>query len=143
MQTINGTNYDIGKLNALEQLHVTRRLAPLLKAYEGLAGVLADATDEASSIKALGEAGEVLAALPEDDVNYIIKTSLKAVRRQGPGGTGWCSMTSSAGDLMFADMPLPELIQLVFAVLRGSLGDFFGAFPPTFPVAETPKTLAT
>lgn len=138
--TINGHNYDIGKLNAKQQFHVVRRLSPLLsKATDMLQAAqklsaTATPTDE-ESLQVLGAAGEALAALPEQDVDYIIGACLSLARRQSQGGTGWCPLTTAGGDLMFNDMPMPEMMQLVFAVLRESLGDFFNALPQTSPEA--------
>lgn len=138
--TINGHNYDIGKLNAKQQFHVVRRLSPLLsKATDILQSAqklsaTATPTDE-ESLQVLGSAGEALAALPEQDVDYIIGACLSLARRQSQGGTGWCPLTTAGGDLMFNDMPMPEMMQLVFAVLRESLGGFFNALPQTSPEA--------
>lgn len=146
--TINGHIYDTGKLNAKKQFHVVRRLAPLLSNAAGVLQTLKqlsaqdslDAITDEEGLQVLGESGGALAALPEQDVDYIIDACLSVTRRQAQGGTGWCPLTTTGGDLMFNDMSMSEMMQLVFAVLKESLGDFFDALPQTSPdaAAQTP-----
>lgn len=124
------------KLDVFTQGHITRRLAPL---FAGVAASfdrdemkLAGPTETAEKIGAavlgnLGPVTEALASLSDADVDYVLKRSLAAVSRQLAGATGWTPILSSGGDLMFEDIDLIQLYQIVWKVLQESLGGFLSA----------------
>lgn len=126
MQTefdVAGTKYRADKLDAFKQLHLARKLAPMVpklvpvfvklqgKGTEDLAG-LADAA---------GPFAEVLAAMSDEDVEYIVTTCLSVVKREQSGA--WSAMVSGK-TLMFSDLGLDQLLPIVVRVLRENLGNF-------------------
>lgn len=122
---INGQTYRINKLNALAQFHITRRLSPLLAtvgtSLAGLQlGLKAGALD---FVAILDPMTEILAKMPEDDANYIIFTCLDKVARQV--GERYAPVATN-GQLMFEDIEMPFMLQLVFEVIKDSLGNFIG-----------------
>lgn len=140
--THNGHTYRAGRLNAKQQLHVLRRLAPL---FSGLmeSGALARAKgvkkpedimagltgDDVSGIfKALGDA---VATLPDADVDYVLDTCLAGVERQQAGG-GWAKVMS-AGQLMFQDLDMAGMLQITWQVIQHNLTGFFGMLPQGSP----------
>lgn len=147
---INAHSYDIGKLNAKQQFHVLRKLAPLITHVPALLPLAhqfktkGDAASEnavlenSALLQAIGPVASAFAELPEKDADYVIHTCLGVVRRQAQGGTGYCGLVTTGGDLMFEGMPMLEMLTLVVHVLRESLGDFFSALPkPSREAAET------
>ena len=120
---ISGMTYRVGKLNALAQFHVSRRLAPVMAAI-GLSlqsltlGINADLTDFSA---VLGPAAEVMAAMKDDDANYIIFTCLAQVSRKD--GERYAPVVNN-GQFMYADIDLPVMLRLVVEVLRTNLGNF-------------------
>ena len=127
---INGNTYEIGRLNARKQFHCARRIAPLSRALadvwpdlQRLSSPDADA-DESDVLRLLPSLGEALASLPEKDVDAVLDDCLSVTRRKNAGGTGFSPVLSSSGELMFQDMGLAELTQIVWRVLGESLGNF-------------------
>ena len=130
-ETINGIEYQIGKLPVIEQLHVGRRLAPLLA--HAIPALLALRTDEASdeSKSDLGmlilsaaavPMADVLARMSNEDVEYVVKQCLDVCQRKQP--KGWAKVAAS-GAIMFADIEADTVIALVKSVVEVSLGRFF------------------
>lgn len=126
--SIGGHTYRIGakKINAMEQFHITRRLGPALI----VAGFTFQALMEGAKvgiedwIAVAGPVMDVVGHMSNEDVEYVILTSMKAAERMSGGS--WAPVLAPDGKtLMFQDMDQTELIQITVAVLRGSLGNFF------------------
>jgi hypothetical protein len=121
---IKGVNYRTAKLDVFQQLKVSRKLLP----------VLAGLVSEFSTLKAQAAAGnsgavlesvlpkiaDTLAALPDEDVNAVIHPCLGVVSRQHEKG----GRKSSIRALMFDDIDLFTMLQLVARVVADSLGNF-------------------
>ncbi|MED7790275.1 hypothetical protein TB147_02955 [Klebsiella aerogenes] len=145
--TIKGVNYRANKLGVFEQLKVSRKLLPIL------AGLMTDF----SSIKAmlptttkldsgnldklepvfntlLPRIADELSKLTEDDTNAIIHPCLAMVVREN--GKQWTPVFRS-GELMFDDIDLFDMLQLVARVVADSLGNFLPELPDN--ATPTPK----
>ncbi|HHT7473142.1 MULTISPECIES: phage tail assembly chaperone [Raoultella] len=132
---IKGVNYRAAKLDVFQQLKVSRKLLP----------VLVGLVSEFSTLKAQAVAGnsgavvesvlpkiaDTLAALPDDDVNAVIHPCLGVVSRQHE--KGWVKVFDQ-GVLMFDDIDLFTMLQLVARVVADSLGNFL----KELPASETP-----
>ncbi|SFB04119.1 hypothetical protein SAMN05216502_105425 [Citrobacter amalonaticus] len=140
---IKGIKYNAGKLSVFDQLKVSRKLLPVLT------GVLADF----GSVRAMLPAGGMenanldalapvlekvlpriaseLSALSEEDTNAIIHPCLAVVARQN--GKTWAPVFNS-GQLMFDDLDLFSMLQIVARVVADSLGNFL----PALPTSATP-----
>lgn len=145
---IGGNTYRIGKLDARTQLHVWRRLAPIVSAAGGLASIgairnVAESTDaDQVSTEQLGAYAAMLgplldavAKLPDEDVDYILNVALQAVMRKGEGDTGWHPVMRG-GAMMFDDIGPIQMLEIAGRVVIGSpggggIGDFFGARRPS------------
>lgn len=123
IKEVGGNSYRIGKMNALSQFHVSRRLGPIL-ATMGVSlqtlsgGFKPDLMDFAA---VLGPATAMMAKMTDEDTNYIIFNCLSVVARKQ--GEGWANICSDGG-LMFEDIEMPDLIRLVVDVLHHNLGNF-------------------
>jgi len=123
-----GVTYRAEKLDVFKQLHVSRKIAPMVpklipvfvKLQKGGDGALRD--DLAGLADACGPFAEALAGMSDPDVEYVVKTCLSVVRRN-QGGT-YAPLVSSDGSLMFADMGLGETLPIVVRVIRENLGNF-------------------
>ena len=131
---IGGHDYSIGRLNALDQLHVSRKIAPIIPnimpiltevAKGDLEKVIASIeTDENAELagleplaKALEPFMEAIAKIPEEDVNYVIYKCLSVVKRNG-------SVVCRGESIMFDDLDMNHLLPLTVAVIRTNLGNF-------------------
>ena len=130
--TYKGKTYKIGKINALEQLKIVKRLAPLM-------GKLQEMTEidfEGDQARGLAALGETIAKIPDADAEYIINACLGAVElRQdagGPGGVGNWARVRVNGALMFP-LELDEILFLMFQVVRANLSTFFSALGSLSP----------
>ncbi|WP_284118239.1 phage tail assembly chaperone [Acinetobacter seifertii] len=131
---INGIEYTIGRLNAVDQFHVSRKIAPIVPklmpiiaevAKGDLAKVIdslneeenGDLTELQPLADALSPFMEAIAQMPEDDVNFIIFKCLSVAKR---GGAVVCRNNA----IMFDNLGMNELLPLVIATIRLNLGNF-------------------
>lgn len=143
--TIGGNIYRIGKLAAREQLHVYRRLAPVLQgaggieAFMGMAAA-AKPTDGAPIDPAviaaigglLGPMLNILGALPDHEIDYVIDLCLAKVGRKVDGDRGYAPVFN--GGLMFDDISVWQMLELTGRVIigdpgTGGIADFLDALP--------------
>lgn len=146
---IGGHSYSLSKLNAFDQLHVSRKIAPLTPhiipliseiMHGGLVKTLQkidkDIDVEKLDIEniddlvnkvdfkaldglsgALSPLMKAYADLSEDDVNYVIHKCLGVCTRNG-------AKVSRNNSIMFDDLELAQMLALVVAVIRDSMGNF-------------------
>ncbi|WP_237159155.1 phage tail assembly chaperone [Serratia marcescens] len=128
---IKGQKYRTAKLNVFEQLKVSRKLLPLLSGLLGEIKVLRQLKTGQISIEdalkvALPVIAQTLADVSDDDSNAIIHPCLAVVSRQN--GTVYTSIFTS-GQLMFDDIDMMDMLQIVARVVGDSLGNFLPALP--------------
>ncbi|CCD30361.1 conserved phage-related hypothetical protein [Candidatus Glomeribacter gigasporarum BEG34] len=112
---IEGQQYRAGKLNAFAQLHVARKIAPVLGGLAALQGA-----DSAAALKSLAD---VIAAMPDADCEYVLHTCLSVTQRQN--GKHFSPVWNAQNQaLMFDDIGLSEMVQIAMYVIQDSLGNF-------------------
>lgn len=140
---IGGQSYTIGRLNAFDQMHVSRKLSPLVPtlvpviaelAQGGLSKALEAIDDEelddveamlsqfdlnnlnglSAALKPLTEAWSQMS---EDDVDFIMIKCLSVCARNG-------AKVCVNKSLMFDDLEMPHMLALVLAVVRSNMGNF-------------------
>lgn len=131
---IGGHDYTIGRLNALDQLHVSRKIAPIIpnimpiltEVAKGdlekvIESIESDENAELGGLEPLAKAlepfMEAIAKIPEEDVNYVIYKCLSVVKRNG-------SVVCRGESIMFDDLDMNHLLPLTVAVIRTNLGNF-------------------
>lgn len=151
-----GHKYSLGKLPAMQEFHVLRRLSGLLTGLLGMVDlgtpakeVLADKkTPNEDKIKTLVESlgtkdlggmleplTRELSSMDDADAEYIIQTCLSVVKReQSPGQ--WASVMAN-GQFMFEDMDMVVMLTLTAKVVMGNMQSFFPVRPVDTP-GETP-----
>lgn len=142
--SIKGHDYRVAKLSVFDQLKVTRKLLPVLAGMMADFGSIrallpADGKIDSAKFDALKPVFEtllpriadVLSSLSEEDTNAIIHPCLSVVSRKHMDG--WMPVFNS-GQLMFDDIDLLTMLQLVARVVADSLGNFL----PVNPTSATP-----
>ncbi|OTS45805.1 hypothetical protein CAT03_05975 [Acinetobacter pittii] len=136
---IGNYDYEIGRLNAIDQFHVSRKIAPIIPTIMPLLTELAkgelqktieklESAEEndvsglaEANLKSLGSALQPLmdafAKMPEDDVDYVIKKCLTVVSRNG-------AKVVVRDAIMFDDLGMEHILPLTIAVIRTNLGNF-------------------
>jgi hypothetical protein len=145
-----GILFRADRLDAFKQLHVSRKIAPVLpklipvflklaKASESEAGTEALLSgDMAGFVEAAGPFADAFAAMPEADVDYVVRTCLSAVRRNHAGA--WAPVMRE-GAMMFDDLGLEHLLPVVVRVLRENLGNFIQGLLEKDPAANSSAAL--
>lgn len=127
---IEGNTYRIGKLDALTQLHVARKLAPVLATLGASVTALTtsaqDLPQEQWLLQAFRPVMDLASMMPEDDANYVIHTCLSVVSRRPAGDDGKFAPIQRNKALMFADIEMPTMFRLVVETVKENLGPFFG-----------------
>lgn len=143
--TVGQHSYVIGKLDVFSQAHVSRRITPIIPTIAPLlaevakggiqemvdklelasknengGAVLAD-IDLSGLANAAMPFADALAGMSDENADYVLKKCLSVVRRD-TGGV--LANVCSNGVLMFDDLDLGDMLPLVIAVLRTSLGNF-------------------
>lgn len=134
--------YRAGKLPAMTQLHVTRRLAPFLSSLMGampkgeVAAMLKGNKEEGSKaegsktdvaalgVAAMGPLLDAVGSMPDEQVEYVINACLSVVERKQATG-GWAPAMSD-GQLQFEDIDMTGLLAITRNVLQRDLAGFFG-----------------
>ncbi|MNO26503.1 hypothetical protein D3C76_163570 [compost metagenome] len=126
-------NYRAGVIDARQQFHIVRRLAPFLgglapvmgkvSAVKAAGGKASDMTQD-DMMDVLPKIGEALASMDDETADYVIFGLLAVVTREQGQGLGWAPVSSGKA-LMFTDITMPQMITLCGRALQANLGDFF------------------
>ncbi|EPK2563873.1 phage tail assembly chaperone [Acinetobacter baumannii] len=136
---IGNYDYEIGRLNAIDQFHVSRKIAPIIPTIMPILTELAKGelqktiekleSAEENDVSGLAEANleslgsalqplmDTFAKMPEDDVDYVIKKCLTVVSRNG-------AKVVVRDAIMFDDLGMEHILPLTIAVIRTNLGNF-------------------
>ncbi|WP_354691097.1 phage tail assembly chaperone [Phytobacter sp. RSE-02] len=137
--TINSVDYRATKLSVFDQLKVCRKLLPVLSsivpdlsALHKAAAVAGESEKTGQSISTiLPKIADVVAGMPEEDVNAILFPCLSVVTRKAITGN-WTPVFSN-GELMFKDIDLLTMLNIAGRVAADNLGNFL----PVPPMSET------
>lgn len=134
---IKGITYRTSKLSVFDQLKVTRKLLPVIAGImpdiQSIKGALPKDGEKADPEavykvleKALPKIAETLADMSEEDTNAIIFPCLSVIARKNVNV--WAPVMNS-DTLMFDDINLMDMLQMVGRVVGDSLGNFLPANP--------------
>lgn len=115
---IEGKTFSIGRLNAFEQLHVFRRVMPIMKPVL----LVLRAPGGASKLDMVMAMSETLANLPDEHLDYVLQKCLSVSRRKD-GDRFFPIMSGTT--LMYQDMDMPTLLRLTWEVLMENFQPFF------------------
>jgi hypothetical protein len=125
---IGGQRYRAEKLDAFKQLHVSRKIAPiipkLLPMFQKFAGSKDALKDDLDGLaEAFEPLAQALAEMPDADCEHVFAACLGVVSRNQQGN--WATIWSqSAKSLMFDDIDLGQMTQIAVKVIWDSLGPF-------------------
>jgi hypothetical protein len=123
--TVNGHNYRAGRLDARTAFHVAKSFAPV---FLWLAQMKKGGPDaDVPPPERFGQAMvAVSAGVPKEAADFVLDTCLGVAVREQAQGAGWSAVRSSNGRLMFEDIDLGEMMQIVRHVAEhNGLVDFF------------------
>jgi hypothetical protein len=127
-QEIGGRDYQIRRLDAMRQLHLSRRMQPLFLLSEEEKEAVAGKDDKTAG-DAVGRAfSRAFGALSDQDVEAMIKPCLSVCYRKDSTGSFVPLMRN--GVMMFDDLAGNDLLELMMAVLSANLDSFFGLSRP-------------
>lgn len=135
--TVDGATYRTGKLDAITQFQVGRRLLPIISSlgagFSALAltegGEAARALTDSDMLTALGPAAQALASMSDKDTEYVLRACLGGCHRQQ--ASGWAPVQSPSGKLMFDDLSMRGMMKLVIATIQeNQLVDFLPGVDP-------------
>ncbi|MBR8655956.1 hypothetical protein KDH83_21840 [Achromobacter sp. Marseille-Q0513] len=125
---LNGHRYSIGKLSAKQQFHMSRRIAPivptLIPVFVRLAaGGKRISEDPGGMADVLQPLADGLAAMKDEDAEYVLDTCMQAVQRKQEHG--WANVWSASQRVpMFQDIDLAVMLPLALRVITENLGPF-------------------
>ena len=125
---IDGNQYrTTRRLSAFDQLHVARKLAPLMAKLAPTAQKAAEQPESELGFFSLMEPViDGLASMSEEDVNFVTQKCLSVTQRQQ--GQQWAQVSVDQGRrLMFEDIDAMGLLQIAFNVIQENLGNFMRA----------------
>jgi hypothetical protein len=129
--TIDGKTFSIGKLNAFEQLHVFRRVMPIMKPVL----LVMRAPGNTNKLDMVMAMSETLASLPDEHLDYVINKCLSVTRRRD-GERSFPLMQGST--LMYQDLDMPTLLRLTWEVLMENFQPFFKGLLAGPSIGEDP-----
>ncbi len=125
---IKGKKFTFKKLSAMQQFHLTRRLAPIIASF-------ADGVPSGSNIMEakksfnLTKIGEEIAKLSDNDADYIISTCLQTVEYRDEEHERDFPIWHRTGGLAYEWIELPDMLTLTWSVILYNLGGFIPAVP--------------
>jgi len=122
---VGGHTYKARKMDATTQLHVARRLSPLIGAFkDALPPRKGDEPLSLMDVK-IEPLAAALAAMPDDVVDYVLSNTLSLVQRKMDGDRGWAPVwTSAAKRPMFDDIGMIEMLSICVRVVLDNIGPF-------------------
>lgn len=126
---LQNNTYRIGKLDAFKQLHVSRKIAPiiptLIPIFVSLSKEGAKADDLGSMADILGPFADGIASMKDSDAEYVLSTCLSAVQRRSADGVAYVPVWAAQQNVSrFDDMDLGVMLQLTVRVIQESLSSF-------------------
>jgi hypothetical protein len=121
--TIKGNNYRSGKMDAIKQSHIARRIAPVFGSIQD-AFAAAGKPESFTMLDALPIMTKIVGEMSDANWEYIVLSCLDVTARQQ--GQVWAKIRAG-GRMMFEDIQLPEMMQIVWSVLNDNLANFFFA----------------
>lgn len=150
--TINERTYRTCRMNAFAQLHVARRILPVMAKLPEMVGMTLDElignaeklkTVFAGNLNAihLDVIAKTLADLKDEDVEFILNACCDATEIKEPQGAGWSPIRKN-GVLMYAHVGVEEMMGIAINVIKENLGGFFSESAPISPPEKvTPAQL--
>lgn len=125
----NGAQYRIDSLSVFQQLHLVRKVSPLVGPLMGVMEDFGEDTiDIDMAMRHIDPLTEQLAGLNDSTVEYVVDTALSHLKRYKDGGyyAVW-----SGGQFMYQDLGGQDALILTYKVLVDQLGPFMQGLLPS------------
>lgn len=135
---IDDKNYRLEKLDTFSQLHLARKVAPLLPKLLPVLPValsvgiqIKDAVEKKQDVPIssmesisyiLEPAIDAMATMSKEDVEYVVGLCLTVAKRQS--GDVWMAAWHN-GQLMLGDMDMVTMVKIVWKVIEMNLANYF------------------
>lgn len=134
-------SFEIGRLSAMQQFHISRRLLPLIgKIAPNLVGAVGKEGKARSNamLKMIPVVAEALSGISDADAEYVINHCLAVVSIQQ--GQSWPKLTTPTGVPMFP-IDLEAMLTVTAHVIVENLGSFFTtSLPAMFGGLSSPSS---
>lgn len=144
--SLGGHEYRTGRLDAFQQFHIARKIAPVLAAFaraaadspELLPSPESPASDDISLAKVIGPIADALSSMPDKDAESVVAICLSVCTRSA-GANQWSRVMSPGNSprLMFEDLTLTEMMGITINTITENMGSFFDM---TKKYANSPPT---
>lgn len=122
---IGGHTYKARKMDAMTQLHVTRRLSPLIGAFKDALPKREEGQGLSLMDVQIAPLASALSGMPDDVVDYVISNTLSLVQRKMDGDRGWAPVwTPVAKRPMFDDIGMIDMLSICIRVVLDNIGPF-------------------
>lgn len=119
-KTIGSVNYvTSGAMSVSDQFALARKLAPAIPVLQGL--LKRENLDKERSLLTV----LMFSNISEEASQYVLGKCINVIARQDPASGNFAKLSDGKGNLMFQDITLPVLMELVVDVIDENLGDFF------------------
>ncbi|MCX5495368.1 hypothetical protein OSH11_11670 [Kaistia dalseonensis] len=136
-----GVQYNSRKMDAFQQFHVARKLAPAVAPFMKAIGPMlvasqAAETQPAALVESLLPLMQAISDMPADDCDFIVQSCLSVVSRKQAGGGGWAPVwNKDAKVFMFDDIDMTAMLAIAAQVIRENVGSFSRALPSVLSTA--------
>ena len=129
--TVEGHTYSIGRLSAMTQFHVARRIGPMVSSGILSLALLKGGASKEEMLMAATPALNVLSQMTDEQSEYVIGACMAAVKREVGGK--WAPVTApNTSAMMFDDIDMGTLLHLTWEVIQHNLASFLkGLGAPT------------
>lgn len=111
--SIGAHHYRVGRLDARKQFDIARRLGYVLTMLGAEKNAEFKPTPENFARIILVTAGQV----PQADMDTALSICLGVIKRKIPGEQGWAAIATSTGAMMFEDIDMPAMLEMVWRVV--------------------------
>ena len=135
---VNGQKYRASKLSAMDQLHVSRKLGPLVpQILPAAIKVKESGMDDLSALATMFTPfTTAVAQMSKADCDELFATVLGVVQRYQNGA--WAHVWNAASKSpMFEDIELMEMFQIAGKVVQDSLGGFINGLLASLPQSNS------
>jgi hypothetical protein len=132
--------YRVGRLNAIQQWEIFRRLGPVLPMLSAEMDGSVAATPGARWI--MSAVAGFLSQLKQEDADYILHAALAVVERFDPQNQRWFRVASmnGTGGLMYQDIELLTMLELMDRALQENMGSFFAQLRAASDASTSTRT---
>jgi hypothetical protein len=144
--TFGDHQYRILKLSAMKQLHLSRKIAPLIPPLAPVLAKVSTSRDDRQGlvdmVQLMGPFAEGLAELSDEISEYVVNICMDAVQREVSHNV-WMRVWSADSTSQFPELnDLGNVLQLVAKVIWDALGPFIQGLltdQPSVTPAKTPE----